>query len=369
MGIPIPEFKVLLYGPRLPAAGLRARAHFECNNLVVKASGVALVVPAQQLRLKPGGFDGHQWLIAWVAQEGAYSAMLQGEEALEAFIQLAPADLGRQLHRTRRHHARDVHRFSPRLAWLVLLLLVPLLLLLLFWANADRISLWAVSHISLEQERQLGKRAYDQLRPSLRLVEKGVAPATVAAIGKRLTAESIHHYHFLVAADPRINAYALPGGHIVVNTGLLQAADSAGEVAGVLAHEISHVEQRHALRSLLHALGWRALLGVAMGDFSGGVWSDLAVHLGSLNYSRALESEADQESLLILRRAGVAAHGMESFFTKLATRKDDVPPLLSSHPASVERLEALRAAISRQPADGLYPLGIDWERIKAESMR
>jgi len=366
MGIPIPEFKVLVYGPGLHAAGLRARARFEGSNLAVLAHGVTLTVPAQHIRLKTGGFDGRQWLLIWVVQEGTYSAMLQGEEALEEFILHAPAEIGPQLNQARKDHARTGRRFNLGLGLLALLLLLLLLALGLLWTNADRLGLWAVSHISLEQERQLGELAYAQMRPSLNLQERGQAPAAVAAIGKRLTAESIHHYQFHVAVDPRINAYALPGGHVVVNTGLIQAADSAGEVAGVLAHEISHVEQRHTLRNLVHSLGWRALLGVALGDFSSGIWGDLAMRLGSLSYSRELESEADLGGLEILRRAGVAPHGMETFFVKLAARKDGGPTLLSSHPAGEERLAALRAAIARQPIDDIYSLGIDWEQVKAD---
>jgi len=145
MRIPIPALKVLLYGPGLQPAGLRARVHFECNNLVVKARGVGLAVPARQINLKTGGYDSRQWLISWVANEGTYSALLQGEEALEAFIQLAPAEISQQLEQARKTQARRGCRFSLLVALLALLL--PLLALVLFWANADRISRWAVSNL------------------------------------------------------------------------------------------------------------------------------------------------------------------------------------------------------------------------------
>jgi len=363
MGIPVPEFKVLLYGPSFHPAGIRARARFEGGSLAVLAHKGSFLVPPHLIHLRAGGFDGRQWLISWVAQEGTYSAMLQNEDALQAFIHLAPPEIGRQLRQIRKGNALTGRRIS---IGLILLALAVLLILGLFQANADRLSQWAVSHISQEQERQLGDLVYAQMRPSLKLLESGTAPAAVETIGRRLTAESTHHYQFHVVVDPQINAYALPGGHIVVYTGLINAANSSGEIAGVLAHEISHVEQRHALHSMVHALGLRALIGVALGNFSGGVWGNLAEQLGSLNYSRELESEADLEGLETLRRAGVAAHGMETFFAKMAERKNTTLHLLTRHPASEERLAALRAAIAKQPSEVITPLRIDWEQVKAD---
>ena len=327
---------------------------------------MAFKIPAGQLHLKTGGFDGRQWLIFWVSQEGTYSAMLQGEEALEEFIASAPPEIGPHLLLAQKQQTRNKQRFTLGLALLGFLLFLPVLALGLFWANGDRLAQWAVSRISLQQEQQLGELAFAQIRPTLQMLELGVAPAAVNRIGQRLTAESLHHYRFHVAVDPAINAYALPGGHIVVNTGLLLAADSAGEVAGVLAHEISHVEQRHSLRNLVHDLGWRGVLGVALGDFSGGIWGDLAAHLGGLGYSRELESEADREALEVLRRAQVAPHGLETFFAKQSSRTDTLPAWLSSHPADEQRLVSLRSAISRQPIDDVVPLNIDWERVQLD---
>jgi Zn-dependent protease with chaperone function len=363
MGIPIPEFKILLYGPSLHPAGVRARARFEGGVLAVSTHNGSFQISPDLITLRTGGYDGHQWLITWPAQEGTYSAMLQGEAALEAFIYLAPPRIGRQLRRARNSQALLGRRF---ILGLVLLALVPLLALGLYWANADRLSQWAVSHISLEQEQKLGALAYAQIRPSLNLLEHGPVPTVVEAIGQRLTAESKYRYQFHVADDPQINAFALPGGQIVVYTGLLKAADSAGEVAGVLAHEISHVEQRHALRNMIHALGWRAILGVALGDFSGGLWGGMAARLGSLSYSRELEGEADLEGLSVLRRAKVAPKGMETFFTKMAKKENAQRYLLARHPAGEERLAALRAAIAQQPHYAINPLDIDWKQVKSE---
>ena len=173
MGIPIPEFKVLLYGPELNPAGLRARARFEGNVLAVIAHDRTRTVPAQELSLETGGYDGRQWLIIWTAREGRYSAMLQGEQALKAFIRLAPPKIGQQLARARKSHAIMEHRF---ILGLILLVIVLFLALWLLWANADHLSQWAVSHISLEQE-QLGDLTLVRLHSLLDLVEQVPAAA------------------------------------------------------------------------------------------------------------------------------------------------------------------------------------------------
>lgn len=363
MGIPIPEFKVLLYGPTLPPAGVRARVRFEGSTMAVTAREGFFLVTPEQIALRTGGFDGRQWLITWTAPEGNYSALLQNDEALASFIELAPPELSRQLAQIRDKLARHGRRLRLLLGLsAILALLLPLML----WLNADRLAQWAVSRISIHQEQQLGEIAYDQLRPTLKLLEHGPVATAITAIGHRLTVESSHTYSFHVADDPRINAYALPGGHIVVNTGLLREADQADEVAGVLAHEIAHVELRHTLRILVHNLGWRALLSAITGDYSGAIWGHMATRLVELNYSRNLESEADREALEILRRARVAPYGLESFFIKMSQRENDLPALLSSHPTDADRLAALRRAISEQPRDELYPLEIDWERVLME---
>ncbi|MDP2431741.1 MAG: M48 family metallopeptidase [Pseudomonadota bacterium] len=363
MGIPVPEFKVLLYGPSFNPAGIKARARFENGSLAISLRKGSFLVPPHLLSLRTGGYDGRQWLVTWQSSDGAYSAMLQGEEALEAFAQLAPAEIGQQLLRVRKSQGR---RFKPSLVLLAVVLLLALLALGLFRANADRLGDWAVSHISLEQEQRLGDLVFAQMRPSLKLAEQGPASAAVTAIGKRLTDESRYRYQFHVAVDPRINAYALPGGHIVVYTGLLQAADNAGEAAGVLAHEISHVEQRHALRNMVHSVGPRALLGVLLGNYSAGVWGNLAEHLDSLNYSHELESEADLEGLKSLHRAGIPANGMETFFSKMAARENALLHLLARHPAGKERLTTLRAAMAINPAYDIHPLPVDWGAVRTD---
>lgn len=368
--LPKPKFKVLMFGPDMPPAGVPGVAHFEPGVLVVEGRGYWHTVHSNRISLKAGGFDGRQWLIAWDSPAGSMTAMLQGDDAVDAFIQLVPPEIAGQLQRVRGVHRRRERHFRLGMGLLLALMLLPFLSLGLFWINADRLSRWAADQISLEQERTLGDLAFAQMRPGLKLREEGPAQDAVELIGVRLTAGSANYrYSFYVAEDPQVNAFALPGGRVVVYSGLLRDAESAEELAGVLAHEVSHVELRHTLRNLIHSLGWRAVLGAALGDLSGGVWADMAHELGRLGYSRDTEREADMAGLRLLRRSGVPATGMLSFFERMARKQASPPAMLSTHPSGLERMTALREAIAKA---GPYPsqlLDIDWDRVNRDASR
>lgn len=133
MRLPIPSFKVLLYGPSLPSGGIKARAHFEDEVLVVQAKGHWFTIQGNRLDLGKGGFDGNQWLLTWKTPGGQVSAYLQGVDAVEAFIKLAPTMIAHDL----RHKYRELGGKGRSLAsdpkiWVVFIALL-LTLLVLFW--------------------------------------------------------------------------------------------------------------------------------------------------------------------------------------------------------------------------------------------
>lgn len=368
--LPTPEFKVLLYGPGLPPAGIKARAHFEPGILVVQGKGHWFTVQSQSIALKTGGYDGRQWLISWHSPSGPMTAMLQGEDTVDIFIKHAPAEISPELKRVRKAHARHGWLFRLGMSMLAFFLLAPLIALGVFWIYADNLSQWAAEKISIEQEIRMGDLAFAQMKPSLKLVDDGAALEAVELIGVRLTAGGQNYrYRFHTALDPQMNAFALPGGHVVVFTGLLGNAESAEELAGVLAHEISHVELRHTLRNMIHGLGWRAVLGIVLGDFSGGIWGGMARELGGLSYSRDLEREADFEGAQLLRRTGVPAGDMVHLYERMAKMNGSPPAMLSTHPTGLERMTVLRETIASLGDYPSQPLGIDWNRVKRDLAR
>jgi predicted Zn-dependent protease len=245
-----------------------------------------------------------------------------------------------------------------------LFLLAPVFLLGLLWWQSERIVSVLVDRIPPGAEAALGDLIFADKRRGLREIAKGDVTDTVRTIGRRLTANSAYDFRWHVVLDPAINAYAVPGGIVVVNSGLLLAADSAEEVAGVLAHEVQHIERRHSLKAIVHDLGLYALLRFALGDYGAGIVGKLARNLGALKFSREQESDADLRGLQTLQKAGISADGLLSFFQKLGAKGDKSIPLLSTHPASSDRLASIKSAAQASGPASSQPLNIDWRRIK-----
>jgi len=222
-------------------------------------------------------------------------------------------------------------------------------------------------------ERKLGEEIMRDIRTDRDYVDDGPISEYLNNFGQNLV--SIHpevrgeagfDFQFFMVRDPMLNAFALPGGFIGVNSGLVLAAQSESELAGVMSHEIGHVAQRHIARMLgqqkqnsmiqLAAIVLGALAGVskaggdaAMATMMGG--TGLAVQR-QLNFSRDAEREADRIGLQIMRDGGFDPSGMVTFFGRLqaASRNytDAVPPYLMTHPLTTDRIADIEARIRDQ---------------------
>jgi predicted Zn-dependent protease len=237
------------------------------------------------------------------------------------------------------------------------IVLLPVLLILLFVWQADRIAGALADRIPIAEEVRLGERAFADLRPSLDLVDQGAAYDAVVQLGERLSQGSKYSYHFHVAKDDSINAFALPGGIIVVHSGLIAATRRPEELAGVLAHEIQHVEQRHSLRAAFKQLGLRGLWALVTGDIGSSILGQAALQLTSLQFSRSDESSADAKGFESLIEHDIDPHGMIEFFATME-KQDGVkpPPFLSTHPADSDRQQALLARLNQNEQHEYPPL-------------
>lgn len=354
----------LAFGPGLPAGGLRVSARITPTGLCFDAQGAEHCAPYEDMKVSAGGFDHQQMILTWHAADGAWSLTLNDPAQREALIAHAPAPLQPQFAHWRKRTRATRHGF--RAGWVVLGLLLasPLLALLIFWWQSDRLAGWAAAQISPETEQKLGDMLWEQTRPTLKLVEQGESVRVVRDLGARLTQGSKQQFHWHVADSPVVNAFAMPGGYIVVYTGLIAKTDTPEELAGVLAHEIEHVTQRHSLKGLIKQVGWRAVVAVALGDIGGGIIGDMTAQLGSLKFGRDQETEADLKGLERLRNARISPEGMVTFFEKLSAQDAMQPELLSTHPASKGRMEALREAIKRSGGWRSEPLPYDWSAVK-----
>jgi beta-barrel assembly-enhancing protease len=147
--------------------------------------------------------------------------------------------------------------------------------------------------------------------------------------------------------DSAVNAFATPGGFIIVNSGLIEATKTPEELAGVLAHEVQHVVHRHTTRAIIREAPLRiALSALAGGGSEIGTAANVVGTLGVLRYRRGDEAEADRDGLRLLEAARVDPAGMVSFMRALEARHEDAPRFigyLSTHPHAADRVNALEA--------------------------
>jgi predicted Zn-dependent protease len=242
---------------------------------------------------------------------------------------------------------------SRRWRWELLLLaglLVGLPLLAL--GGARWLAGAAVLRLPPEVDAALGRATWEALRVSGQRCDDPAAERYVAAIVRPLIealGPSPWHFELMVSDASDVNAFALPGGYVVVNAGLLTAAQTGEEVAAVLAHELSHVSARHSTQRLAAGLGATAALGVLLGIVDLGAPAYTLAHLASLGYGRDQEREADELGQALLMRAGISPLGMATFFERMSAELTP-PELLSTHPDPGGRAQRARAA-----ASGFHP--------------
>jgi beta-barrel assembly-enhancing protease len=203
---------------------------------------------------------------------------------------------------------------------------------------------------SPEQDVEMGKEVSKEAESQLPIIRNGDVAAYIDALGKQLAARAPgekYPYQFKVVNDKGINAFALPGGFIYVNRGVIEAADNEAQVAGVLAHEIGHVVLRHGTNQASKAYVAQAplsILGGVLGSNSvGAVLAQLGVGFAAnsilLKYSRDAERQADLMGTQILYDSGYEPHAMVEFFEKIqAESKGRSAEFFSSHPNPDNRI-------------------------------
>lgn len=217
-------------------------------------------------------------------------------------------------------------------------------------------------------ERRIGESVMLDIRRDPTWLDDPEVNSYLNRLGNRLAAQSMEarqEFEFFALRDTTLNAFAMPGGFIGVHTGLILAAASESELASVLAHEISHVTQRHLAR-LVNKSGQgqvTSLLALAVAILAARSSPDLAMGAAmagqgaaiqnQLNYSRDFEREADRFGLGVLERSGFDIRGMSSFFERLQKfgrlYENNAPGYLRTHPLTTERLADMGNRIQSRP--------------------
>ena len=204
--------------------------------------------------------------------------------------------------------------------------------------------------ISIEEEWQLGQQLSLDVARQVRFNNDPSVNAYVQSLGQRIVAQSPAPFNqlpwqFHVVEDPSLNAFAIPGGHVYVNTGLIAHANNASELAGVMAHEISHVVARHSTEQISRQYGLSVLAGLVLGQ-DPNVLSQIAAQIvagGALaRFSREAEREADELGIRAMYQAGYDPRGMASMFRELQKQQQRQPgrveQFFATHPTNEERI-------------------------------
>jgi len=223
----------------------------------------------------------------------------------------------------------------------------------------------SLNFYSLDREIKLGQELAAEVDRESKFVTDPAVTEYVNRVGQNVILRSDAKIPFTIKVidSPEVNAFALPGGHLYVNSGLVLAADTEAELAGVIAHEISHVTARHGVEQATKGrlLQYLSIPLIFVGGPVGALVQNAAnvlVPLSYLKFSRGAEEEADRLGLQYLWNAGYDPTSMLSFFEKLKAQEGKDPgklaKLFSTHPATGKRIQSARALLARFPDRGEY---------------
>ena len=278
--------------------------------------------------------------------------------------------------------AAPLRKASRRLGWgAAAVLIVGAILALAITAHLwviPALASFLAPRVPVSWEARLAGSSEEALAPAESRCDDPARVAPVRDIVARLSAavppagREGRRFRVFVVNEPVVNALAGPGGVIVVYQGLLDSTESPEALAGVLAHEMQHVAQRHVMRLFLEHASSSALIAAATGEGGESLAFGLqnAMMLGLLRYSREHESEADLAGLRLMAAAGIDPRGMIDFLETLREREGEGLPemltYLSTHPGMPGRIASLRKRLAEPRAihPPLLP-GLDWKRARA----
>jgi predicted Zn-dependent protease len=259
--------------------------------------------------------------------------------------------------------------FSTGIAGLTVMILATLgFIALCYFVILPSAAESLATQLPISFETQLGDAAFKNMTQYEQTNDS--CSALMNRFFKELNYKTKYPVQITVVNSNVVNAYALPGGHIVVYTGIIEKMDNADELVALLSHEFSHVQLKHSTKNICRSLSSYLLLSLIVGD-AGGVTAVVlqnADQLKQLGYSRSLEAEADREGMKLMEQNQIDLEGMRGLFKALKEDEHgaDIPAFLSTHPLTDDRIKAVTAQIQKhtfnpQPHTELDQL---WLQIK-----
>ena len=361
------SYQAQAFHPDLAKSPANGKLTIKGQQLVFIADEIEIKLPLNGLKLREGGADkliffSHSKLVRC-------EVCTQNRTILNNSLLLLDSKVAKQA---------AVIRKGRKTLWACLAVVI-FLMLVMVWNVSVSITPFSeivARNIPLEWEQELGKTSFEQIKQQNKILNHPEFNQKFQKFTDRLTKniESPYSFHIVVVEDSKVNAFALPAGYIVMNSGLLKKAASGEEVLGVLAHEIAHVTRQHGIRNIIKSVGMYVVVQALLGDSIGllAILADAAPMLLAQKYSRDFEREADQIGLDYLVAANINPQGMLSFFEKLEKLHQEteneqlkkVINLLSTHPATEERIENLNAEIEALEEQSYQSIQVEFENLK-----
>ncbi|MFG0287842.1 MAG: M48 family metallopeptidase [Rhodopirellula sp. JB044] len=329
--------------------------------------GETFVIPYRDTQVEMGGYNGR--MVFCRNADRSLTIFCDAPKFPKALSLAAAGTLDEQLaigHKKRRGESRRAFLFGTICLTAILLFIVVGYFAIRYGARS------AVLALPVSIDAQIGDAAMESMDlggPKVRdEVVVGAMQSIVDRIAPAAAVEGID-FRVHVVESSQINAFALPGGNMVVYTGLIQNASSPEQIAGVLSHEMAHATLRHGIQRIGQSLGIWAGISLLVGDVSGltGAAVDL-MQVASVNsYSRTHENEADAEGVRMLHAVEIDPSAMADFFEHLEEEEGDVPGIfawISTHPDHASRIASVRAQLAGLPPVQYQPIDIDWGEIR-----
>lgn len=242
------------------------------------------------------------------------------------------------------------------------------------WAVLAQVNWRGVLHVEeglVVAEAQLGSIFLNAMRHSEKLVEEAAVLKPLNRLVDRLCAENRiprQEIHLYVLKNPEVNAFAFPGGNLVIHTGLLERVETPEELCGVLAHEIAHIELRHVRKKLSKELGLVSLVSMTTGGAGSELVKETLKVLSSSAFDRRLEMQADQTAIRYLQQAEIDPKPFADCLQRLSDSNQDGEVVLkwfSSHPDSRSRAKAVQHTIGSKVVSFRSPMSRqEWSELK-----
>jgi Zn-dependent protease with chaperone function len=365
------EFDAVLFEPD-QAGGKRVRVSVSARGLsATEVDGHEHLLAYAQCRIERGGANDKMWFCRATDASGEVTLMCGAPGFGAALRQYVGKEQRAAIERFERLERSGTRRTALIVAGALICLVLGISFAYSGIRAAGRASVRALPS---SIDATLGEQALASMTLEGPVLVDTPAVRAVRTIVDRLAAHAEPGFVFQVrVVDAKIvNAFALPGGSIVVYTGLLAAAEGPEQVAGVLAHEMAHVTRRHGIQRVAQSIGVIAALQLLLGDVSG--LAGLAVHVlreGTINsYSREQEHEADQVGVQTMSRARLDPRALAGFLAVLQRQEKTgagVPSWLSTHPDLTGRIAAIEAESARLPSTPAEPLAVNWPEVKPKS--